>query len=168
MHRHDYAYAYHEPPPSDLPSSGWKRAELHAIEDLGWLAKQLENEMKNLDYPRKDSFAAGLVLREAVVNAIRHGHRLDCSRTVLVSYHLTPEAVYIEVADEGLGFDPYLVPDLFDDPRRRGPARGRGLLLMRLYTSWIRFNQRGNRVILCKWRSTPSGYVQDQNSACPS
>jgi anti-sigma regulatory factor (Ser/Thr protein kinase) len=148
--------------------SGWKRAELHAVGDGYGLAKELEREMKSLKYSRRDSFAAGLVLREAVVNAIRHGHGFDRTRMVLVSYHLSPEAVFIEVTDEGFGFNPYRVPDLLDNSRRREPARGRGLLLMRLYATWIRFNQRGNRVILCKRRSVLSAGTQVPNPVCPS
>jgi anti-sigma regulatory factor (Ser/Thr protein kinase) len=155
MQSRDYAYAYHQAPPCELPDDGWKRVEIHDSAGFYPVAKGVESAMKALDFPRKDSFAVGLVLREAVVNALRHGHRGDTTRAVLIGYHLSARAAFIEVADEGPGFNPYLVPDLFDDDGRGEGGRGRGLLLMRLYTNWIRFNKRGNRVILCKRRSDP-------------
>jgi len=153
MHSSEFAYAYHDAPPADVPQHGWQRAEIHEIAELYALARHLEAEMKALEYPRKDSFAMGLVLREAVCNAIRHGNRGDRSRAVLIHYHLSAEAVLVEVADEGLGFNPYLAPDLFAEPPRGQKKSGRGLFLMRVYMSWIRFNKRGNRVLLCKRRS---------------
>jgi serine/threonine-protein kinase RsbW len=116
------------------------------------LIRQLEAGMAELGYPRKDSFAVNLILRESLSNAIRHGHNGDQTRAVLINYHLSPEAVLVEVADEGNGFNPYAVPNPFEKDRR-GRSPGRGILLMRLYMSWIRFNRRGNRVLLCKRRS---------------
>ena len=153
MHSHEFAYAYHEAPPADVPQNGWQRAEIHEITELYPVARQLEAEMKALEYPRKDSFAMGLVLREAVCNALRHGNRGDRSRAVLIHYHLSAAAVLVEVADEGPGFNPYLAPDLFAESPRGEKKCGRGLFLMRVYMSWIRFNKRGNRVLLCKRRS---------------
>src|SRR6266481_2929417 len=143
MQSHEFAYAYHDAPPGDVPKDGWKRAEIHEIAELYPLARQLEAEMKALEYPRKDSFAMGLVLREAVCNAVRHGNRGDSSRAAVISYQLGAEAVLVEVADEGLGFNPYLAPDLFAEPPRGERKAGRGLFLMRVYMSWIRFNKRG-------------------------
>jgi serine/threonine-protein kinase RsbW len=154
MHSQEYAYAYHDAPPIYLPRAGWRRVEICDIAEFYPAAKALEAEMKALEYPRKDRFAVGLVLREAVANALRHGNRGDRTKTVVISHHLSAEMTLIEVADEGAGFNPYLVPDLFGDERRQEQSRGRGLLLMRVYMSWIRFNNRGNRVLLCKRRSS--------------
>jgi anti-sigma regulatory factor (Ser/Thr protein kinase) len=153
MQSQDYSYAYHEAPPSDCPTDGWKRLEVHTVIDTSPVVRQLEAEMRALGYSRKDGFAVGLVLREAVANAVRHGHGGDRSRTVLLGYHVSPEAVLVEVADEGFGFNPYLVSDPLIPSHQRGESRCWGLLLMRIYMSWIRFNKRGNRVLLCKRRS---------------
>ena len=58
----------------------------------------------------------------------------------------------LELTDEGQGFDPYEVPNPADDVNRHRTS-GRGLFLMRVYMTWIRFNKRGNRVTLCKRRA---------------
>jgi serine/threonine-protein kinase RsbW len=74
---------------------------------------------------------------------------------VLIRYCADQEAILIEVEDEGPGFDPSKVPDptLPENVARCG---GRGLLLMRHYMTWVRYSGRGNRVTLCKRRSTES------------
>jgi len=152
MQGQDHSYAYHAAPPSDCPKDGWRRLEVHRVTETAAIARQLEAEMNALAFPRKDGFAVGLVLREAVANAIRHGHRGDTSRTVLLGYHVSPNEVLLEVADEGFGFNPRLVSDpLIEDERGQSPRWG--LLLMRIYMNWVRFNKRGNRVLLCKRRS---------------
>ena len=59
----------------------------------------------------------------------------------------------IEVEDEGRGFDPSHVPDP-TLPENLERPNGRGLLLMRRSMTWVRYTGRGNRVTLCKRRSS--------------
>jgi serine/threonine-protein kinase RsbW len=56
------------------------------------------------------------------------------------------------VADEGAGFDANQVPDPALPENRTKPG-GRGVMLMREFMTWIRFNNRGNRVTMCMHRS---------------
>jgi serine/threonine-protein kinase RsbW len=63
----------------------------------------------------------------------------------------------VEVEDEGPGFDPGQVPDP-TAPENWDKPSGRGLLLMRHFTTWMRYHGRGNRVTLCKHRTArPAG-----------
>jgi len=93
-----------------------------------------------------------IALEEAVVNAIKHGHREDPAKRVHVKYHVTQHLVLVEVQDEGSGFQPALV----DDPTSAGNVgkeSGRGLFLMRHYMTWVRFSENGACVTLCKHRA---------------
>jgi anti-sigma regulatory factor (Ser/Thr protein kinase) len=153
MQRPEYQPAYHDAFPSLLPKDGWHRQEIHDPAELFELAEQLEADMRALGYPRRDTFAVALGLREAATNALQHGNRADATRSVLICCHVSPQEVLLEIADEGHGFDPLQVPNPLTDDRYRDRLVGRGLFLMRVYMSWIRFNKRGNRVILCKRRS---------------
>jgi serine/threonine-protein kinase RsbW len=153
MQRPEYQPAYHDAFPGMLPKNDWQRQEIHALAELSELSNRLEADLRALGYPRKDTFAVALGLREAVTNALRHGNRGDATRSVLISWHLGDQQVLLEVADEGHGFDPYQVPNPLTNDWFPGRLQGRGLFLMRLYMSWIRFNKRGNRVTLCKRRS---------------
>ncbi len=90
-----------------------------------------------------------LALEEAVMNAIRHGHHYDRSKHVHLRYHVTQECLLAEVEDEGPGFNPAAVPDP-REPENLERESGRGLLLMRSYMTWVRYNERGTCVTLCK------------------
>ena len=91
-------------------------------------------------------------LEEALVNALRHGNKADPTRQVRVRYRVTAAGVWAEVEDEGPGFSPDAVPDPTSPERLEQPG-GRGLALMRYYLSSVEYNDRGNVVTLCKWRS---------------
>ncbi len=99
----------------------------------------------------QDIFGVHLALEEAVVNAIKHGNRLDCRKQVSISCKLSADTFWISIADEGQGFDPNAVPDCTDDEHIQLP-HGRGLLLMRCYMTRVDYNDRGNTVTLEKHR----------------
>jgi serine/threonine-protein kinase RsbW len=98
-----------------------------------------------------DMFETVLVLTEALINALKHGNREDPGKQVLLSYHVGFDQVLLEVEDEGPGFNPADVPDP-TLPENVERSCGRGLFLMRFYSTWLRFNERGNRLTLCKIR----------------
>lgn len=129
-----------------------RRVVLHSPAELRPLLEKVENWMRVLGFSRKDVFAVKLALEEAAVNAFRHGTRGDPGKPVRVNYLVTPAEVFVEVADDGPGFDPERVPD----PLAVGTVSritGRGLFLMRAYMSGVSFNRQGNRVTLWRRRS---------------
>ena len=62
------------------------------------------------------------------------------------------QGVWLEVEDEGPGFDPRAVPDPREPENLERPG-GRGLLLMRRYLTRVAHLDRGNRVVLFRERS---------------
>src|SRR4030067_80292 len=66
------------------------------------------------NWSSRDMFGLRLSLEEAVVNAIKHGNRLDKKKQVHVICKSTPEGVWIKITDQGRGFDPEAVPDCTD------------------------------------------------------
>jgi serine/threonine-protein kinase RsbW len=94
-------------------------------------------------------FAVRLALEEAVVNAIRHGNKLDPQKKILVSYLVEDARVTISVQDEGPGFDLDSVPDPTAEENLEAD-HGRGILLMRVYMDEVVYNEKGNRVTLTK------------------
>jgi serine/threonine-protein kinase RsbW len=116
------------------------------------VTRQLAEEMTAIGYPHLDTFSVRFSVGEAIINALRHAHRWDPTKTVYVTYLVTPQYVLAEVIDEGPGFNPGSVPN----PMLRenqGQPLGKGLYFMRLFMTWVRHNGRGNRVTLCKMRS---------------
>jgi serine/threonine-protein kinase RsbW len=97
----------------------------------------------------------GVALREAVVNAFRHGRGPDGAPT-RIGLHLTPDNLVITVRDRGPGFDPASVPD----PREENNVEkgcGRGLYYMRCFTDRVSFvfPRRGGSVVRLAKRMRP-------------
>jgi serine/threonine-protein kinase RsbW len=98
-----------------------------------------------------DAVFVGVALREAVVNALRHGHNADGAPTK-IGLHLTLDSLVITVRDRGPGFDPGAVPDPCADPNLDRGC-GRGLFYMRCFTDRVSFvfpRQGGSVVRLAK------------------
>jgi serine/threonine-protein kinase RsbW len=147
-------------PPERTASLGglddWRCRRLSSPEDVSPAIAAVVAAMAAAGYSERDQFGMRLALEEALVNAIRHGNRGDPNNAVRLRYHVTAWRVLAEVEDEGAGFDLQQVPDPLAPENLDRPS-GRGLLLMRSYMTWVRFNARGNRVTLCRRRCTESG-----------
>jgi len=113
------------------------------------LLARLEGEA----WSSRDMFGLRLALEEAVVNAIKHGNRLDRTKQVHVLCKSTREGVWIKVADQGPGFNPESVPDC-TDPAHIDAPNGRGIMLMRNYMSRVEYNDVGNVVVMEKRRGS--------------
>jgi serine/threonine-protein kinase RsbW len=129
----------------------WQRRRISSTEEVSSAIEVVVAAMAAEGYSEKEQFGMCLALEEALVNAIRHGNCGDRSKEVRLRYYVTGWRALVEVEDEGAGFDPQQVPDPLTPENLERP-NGRGLLLMRSYMTWIRFNARGNRVTLCKRR----------------
>jgi serine/threonine-protein kinase RsbW len=141
------------PHPGDQCRTPWHRASLSSLGEVVPTVEAVAAAMAAAGYAEKDLFAMRLALEEAVVNGLRHGNRGDPARRVSVRYRVSPEQALVEVEDQGPGFNPDDVPDPLAPENLERPG-GRGLLLMRAYLTWVRYNDRGNAVTLCKSRST--------------
>jgi serine/threonine-protein kinase RsbW len=95
----------------------------------------------------EDAVFVGVALREAVVNAFRHGRSVDGAPT-RIGLHLTADSLVISVRDRGPGFDPESVPDpCRDENLARGG--GRGIYYMKCFTDRVSFvfPRRGGSVV---------------------
>jgi serine/threonine-protein kinase RsbW len=97
----------------------------------------------------------GVALREAVVNAFRHGHGPDGAPT-RIGLHLTPDSLVITVRDRGPGFDPDAVPDPCQE-MNLARGGGRGLHYMRCFTDRVSFvfPRRGGSVVRLAKKTRP-------------
>ena len=129
-----------------------RRVQIHTLAEMPPVLQHLEDWMRLLGYPRKDIFSVRLVLHEAVINAVRHGNGNDPAKYVDVTYLVSPVEVLAEVQDQGKGFKPDEVPNpLAEENRDR--SSGRGVFLMRIYSTWVSYHPPGNRVTLCRRRT---------------
>ncbi len=131
---------------------GWRESTIHTCPEISALLDTLAGKLVELNWPDRDVFAVRLCLEEAIVNGIKHGNQHDPTKHVRLRYRIEGDAFLAEVQDEGEGFDPHDLPDP-TDPEHLDRPSGRGVFLMRRYMTWIRFNDRGNCVTLCKYRT---------------
>ena len=102
-------------------------------------------------WPEAEIFGVHLAVEEAITNAIVHGNKLDPGKRVHVACEVSPERVWIEIHDQGEGFDPAAVPDCTAADRLE-VSSGRGVMLMKSFMTRIEYNSKGNGVVLEKVR----------------
>ncbi len=116
---------------------------------------ELLSRLRAESWSSRDIFGIHLALEEAIVNAIKHGNCLDASKHVHVICRSTADKVWIEIRDQGPGFNPEAVPDCTDAQHIDCP-NGRGIMLMRNYMTRVEYSQRGNVVTMEKLRPSDS------------
>jgi len=108
-------------------------------------------------FDEDDALNVGIAVREAVINAMLHGNRMDPSLKVEVSLQARPRSIRARVRDQGKGFDSGATPDptVGDNLMR---SSGRGLLVMRAFVDKVDFKfleGRGMEVTLQKKLGAP-------------
>jgi serine/threonine-protein kinase RsbW len=95
------------------------------------------------------TFAIKLALEEAMINAIKHGNKLDPSKSVHIEAKITPKVAEITIEDEGPGFDRSCVPDptLLENLEK---CSGRGILLIESYMNSVKWSRDGRRLRMVK------------------
>ncbi len=116
--------------------------------------------MENFEYSMRDIFAMRLSLEEGITNAIRHGNKLDQSKTVTITCDIDRDRMQVVVTDEGAGFRPEDVPDPTLEEFIERPC-GRGLMLMRAYLNVCDFSDSGRCLTMERERNSPLPILED-------
>jgi serine/threonine-protein kinase RsbW len=88
-----------------------------------------------------------LVVREALLNAVVHGNKEDPAKKVFFDLCIEDGHLVVRVQDEGEGFD---AGSLVFSPAPVDQNHGRGLFIMKEYSTELRFNEKGNALTLRK------------------
>lgn len=138
-----------------MPEGGWIFHSKRTFASDPQAGKQVLEDvlaaLERLQWVQHDIFSVHLAMEEALVNAIKHGNRNDASKQVHVDCRIAADLFWIQICDEGPGFDPNQVPDPTDDDRLDVPS-GRGIMLMRSFMSRVEYDVRGNCVVMEKRR----------------
>src|SRR5262245_52023725 len=96
----------------------------------------------------------GLAVREATINAIKHGNGLDPKKRVRVTFTFDDDGLEVAIRDRGKGFDPNNIADPTLPENLYQPS-GRGVLLMKAFVDRVEVhgqNGKGAEVCLFKER----------------
>jgi serine/threonine-protein kinase RsbW len=80
-----------------------------------------------------------VAVREAVVNAMKHGNGMSEDKRVAVALVLQPKQLEVSVRDHGTGFAPEAVPDPLA-PENLLKANGRGIFFMRSFMDEVSYS----------------------------
>jgi anti-sigma regulatory factor (Ser/Thr protein kinase) len=96
---------------------------------------------------RVNLFAAELLVREALTNAVVHGCRSDPGKRVRCRLRFKGCRLLIAVEDEGQGFDWRAA---WGNSAKLSACSGRGIEILRRYANRVRYNDRGNAMVIIK------------------
>ncbi len=113
------------------------------------IQERIAGLLEQHNWPMRDVFGMRLAMEEALVNAIKHGNRMDPSKQVFISCRFATDEISVVIEDQGEGFDLSQVPDPTDDDNLEKPG-GRGIMLIRSFVTSVEYNDRGNRMTLTK------------------
>lgn len=99
----------------------------------------LAHVMKRASLNDDASHYVSVALRESLINAIKHGNRMDECKRVRVSFALHPRRLEIRVRDEGRGFDPLTLPDPCSDENLLR-TDGRGVFFIRSFMDEVAYS----------------------------
>jgi anti-sigma regulatory factor (Ser/Thr protein kinase) len=136
------------------------------------LSEPVEGVLNEQDY-----YALKTALTEMLVNAIEHGNlgitfqeKKDALESnsfskllveklakaeqhgweVSVTFSMNESSVTYIICDQGVGFDPSILPDL-DDPESMWLENGRGIQMSKALVDEVSYNSTGNEVTLVKY-----------------
>ena len=75
------------------------------------LQERILRDVQRHGFTTDNAFAIRIALEEALVNAIKHGNRLDRGKKIHVEARVTKERAEITIEDEGPGFNRSDIPD---------------------------------------------------------
>ncbi len=132
-----------------LPSAKRKWSTMSFASTL-YLCPVLELLLSHIPAPLRPEIRLGL--QEALVNAAKHGNKLDPSKTVVVQFSVTKDGYYWIISDQGAGFLPHC--DCSDTALETLPPEeeenGRGLCILHQIFDNVYWNDQGTELNLCK------------------
>lgn len=131
--------------------------------DLVHEASQKMGEVAGFD--PEEALNLGLAVREATINAMKHGNALDVSKSVEIVMDMRDDGFRAKIRDQGRGFDPETTPDPTSGDNVLSTS-GRGLLMIRAFVDEVEFRNRktrGMEVTLVK-KLRPTGRAAERGS----
>ena len=146
--------------PTPAPTTPAKTNKMTISSDYGEareVQRLIREDIERSGFDTDSQFAIKLAIEEAIINAIKHGNRLDRSKQVQIEWRVTPQIAEFTVEDQGSGFKRVAVPNPTDEQNLE-KLTGRGILLMEAYMNEVEWSQGGRRVRLVKHnQATPNG-----------
>jgi serine/threonine-protein kinase RsbW len=129
-----------------------ERIELELPSSIDWMHDVLSyliERTAHLGIIKPSTSNIFVALDEAIANAIKHGNKNDPNKRVYIKVEITPDEARFTITDQGDGFDLENVPNPTDPEYILRPC-GRGVMLIYHIMDEVRYNTRGNQIIMVK------------------
>jgi serine/threonine-protein kinase RsbW len=122
------------------------RLKIHSVFEMLDLVQLVSDRMGQMAGLDEDAVHwVGVAVRESVINAIKHGNRLDEAKSVIIEFAFVPAAtptqLIVRVLDEGEGFEPEVIADPLA-PENLLKSSGRGIFFMRSFMDELTLEKR--------------------------
>jgi serine/threonine-protein kinase RsbW len=114
------------------------------------------DKIKSPELREEEIFNIRLSLEEALVNAMKHGNKLNPDLSVAVDIEATANYLKIEIRDQGAGFDFKNLPDPTKNENLEKPG-GRGAFLIKKLMDEAEYFDCGRGIRMVKFFSTKGG-----------
>ncbi len=109
------------------------------IESIDEAVVETVDFAKNMGFTEDAIFGIDMAVREAVANAVKHGNKLDETKSVEISLRDTEDVLEIQIRDFGKGFHVEEVPDP-TNPENLMKEDGRGILFMQNFVDSVEWH----------------------------
>ncbi|MDP2924519.1 MAG: ATP-binding protein [Candidatus Omnitrophota bacterium] len=96
-------------------------------------------------------FDIRLSLEEALINAVKHGNKMQKDKEVSFKIKVLPKSVEMEIKDQGKGFDYKNIP-IPTDEKNLEKTSGRGVFLIKKLMDKVEFLDGGSRIKMVKFK----------------
>ena len=124
------------------PSINWSNFELESSLQLNDFVDQLLEPIEKSE----STYLIKLGLHEALVNAVKHGNKLDPKKNIRVRRIITPNWCVWQIQDQGNGLE--IKKRNYKLPKKISSVNGRGLYIINECFDDIRWSSKGNRLQL--------------------
>ena len=124
------------------PAIDWSNFELESSLQLNEFVDLLLEPIKISD----SNYLIKLGLHEALVNAAKHGNKLDPNKNIRVRRIITPNWCVWQIHDQGNGWK--IKNSNYKLPKKISSINGRGLFIINECFDDIRWSNKGNRLQL--------------------
>ena len=120
---------------------------------INWSNFHLESSLQLNDFvdlllepiqTSNSNYLIKLGLHEALVNAVKHGNKLDPRKNIRVRRIITPNWCVWQIQDQGKGLE--ITKRNYMLPKKTSSINGRGLFIIKQCFDDIRWSNKGNRL----------------------
>src|SRR5262249_55377670 len=122
------------------------KSKFELVEEVGSITRTVTDKV---GFDEDTAGWIDLAVREAVINAIKHGNKNVELKDVDVKFVIENESITVYVRDWGEGFDPEKLPNPLDPDNLLNPA-GRGIFFMRTFMDEVDYSTHPEGGSICR------------------